>query len=485
MNTASLTPFERCLKLSSRIEPGDGRRVAAVGLLALVLMTAYYLLRPVREALILTEGSAELRSYAGGVQALLLVAFIPLYGALVRRVGARHVLRTLAMLAALQLVLFSGLAYAGITVGFAFFVWVGLFGVLMVAQFWALATDLFTVDSGQRLFGVLAAAIAAGAWLGARLASAGFPLLGPCGLMLASAALLGLTALVHAAVLRTSAPGAPAIAPWRPANAPGPAIGHWLGGLALIVRTPWLAAIALLVVLLNWITSAGEFVLADWLAERARTIAPGTEAAYIGQFMGHYSATISLTGFLVQVFIVSRVIRAAGLGGALLATPALFAAGFLAASIVPLFAVLECVMIAQRSLDYSLFGTTRSALLLAASREAKYHAKTAIDTVCYRIGDLLASLSIFAGVRLYAVDRREMLGLALALSLALAFTAWRAGRDYRRRAAAYHPHIAEGEAHDDDRRPDDAAGQPALSGPVSRRPRQDRRTHGAATLSPG
>ncbi|MGE0583124.1 MAG: NTP/NDP exchange transporter [Steroidobacteraceae bacterium] len=481
-STRPLSRFEQGLLLLTTVEPGDGRRVAALGLQALALMVAYYLLRPVREALILTQGSAELRSYAVGLQACVLLPLVPLYGALVRKVGARRVLGVLALHAAAQLALFCGLGLAGFAVGFAFFAWVGIFGVLMVSQFWALATDLLTVESGQRLFGVIAAAVAGGAWLGARIASACFAILGPYGLMLLSAALLCTAALASRWVVACAAPRIAHAAP--PLRDPGARrADRLLGGFAFIARSPYLAGIAALVVLLNWITSTGEFVLSGWLVEFARAQAPGAEAAFIGAFMGRYGASIALLGFLVQLLVVSRTIRFAGLARALLVTPVAFVAGFLLIGALPAFAVLQCVLITQKSLDYSLFNTTRSALLLPTDRDAKFQAKTTIDTVFYRLGDLLSTLSVFVGVRVLTASRAEFLALVLALSVGLTLAAWRVGREYSRRAAAYHRDCSpQGPLDDDDGREDRAPGQPALSRPAAGRARADRRAGRATPL---
>src|SRR5262245_53394900 len=88
---ARLTRFERCLGLFTKVVPGEGRGVGILALQAFTLMLAYYLIRPVREALILTEGTAELRSYAVGVQAVLLILKLPIYGQLVRRVATNRV----------------------------------------------------------------------------------------------------------------------------------------------------------------------------------------------------------------------------------------------------------------------------------------------------------------------------------------------------------------------------------------------------------
>ena len=188
--TEQLTAVERLLTLFTRVHPGEGRCVLLLCLQAFTLMIAYYLIRPVREALILTEGTAELRSYAVGIQALLLIVLIPAYGLLLRHVPSRRVYGLVNGFFALNLVFFFLLGQSGQRFSFAFFVWGSIFGVMAVTQFWAFATDLVDVQCGKRLFGVIAVGVSAGAWAGSRLAAAGFESIGPYGLMLAAAAVL-------------------------------------------------------------------------------------------------------------------------------------------------------------------------------------------------------------------------------------------------------------------------------------------------------
>ena len=186
---------------------GEGSAVVILFLQAFALMLAYYLVRPVREALILTQGGAEFRSYAVAVQALLLVLIIPAYSAWVRRIEARRIYLLVNAFFASHLLLFCLASLAGWRIGFAFFVWCSLFSVMAVTQFWAFATDLFSVHSGERLFGLIAVGVSAGAVAGAQLSAALFDAIGPHGLMLASAAALSL-ATALAARARTAIPDA-------------------------------------------------------------------------------------------------------------------------------------------------------------------------------------------------------------------------------------------------------------------------------------
>ena len=118
------------------------------------------------------------------------------------------------------------------------------------------------------------------------------------------------------------------------------------------------------------------------------------------------------------------------------AAMALIHAGYLLVGIVPAFLLLQSVLVVQRSFDYSLLNTTRNALLLPMGREAKYQAKTAIDTFFYRTGDLLATGSIFVGLRLFDDARAQLVWLVAAISLALLLVAWLVGREYARRERA-------------------------------------------------
>ncbi len=156
--------------------------------------------------------------------------------------------------------------------GFVFFVWGSLFGVMAVTQFWAFATDLFNVQSGERLFGLVAIGISGGAFAGAQAASALFGAIGPHGLMLASAGALTV-AIALGARVRATIP--PAALGQCHAGEAAPGRGPWLGGFAVVARSRYLVGIAALVVLLNWITSAGDFVLSSWLVDIAGREAPG------------------------------------------------------------------------------------------------------------------------------------------------------------------------------------------------------------------
>src|SRR5207244_4931302 len=77
--------------------------------------------------------------------------------------------------------------------------------------------------------------------------------------------------------------------------------------------------------------------------------------------------------------------------------PAVSLLGYASLAFVPLLGLIRGVKVAENSLDYSLYNTTRKALYLPTSREAKYKAQQAIDSFFVRFGDVLSAGLVFAG----------------------------------------------------------------------------------------
>jgi AAA family ATP:ADP antiporter len=199
-------------------------------------------------------------------------------------------------------------------------------------------------------------------------------------------------------------------------------------------------------VLLNWINTTGEFVLADFVQKDAaqRAAASGgtlDKGALIAAFYGSFQFWVTLVGLLIQLFLVARIYRRIGVPGALVLHPVVVALGYgllafapLLAGFVPIFTLIRLVKIAENSMDYSLMNTTRHALFLPVDRDAKYEGKTAIDSFFWRVGDLIQAGVVFAGLHWFGwgVPQFALLNFALALvwiGLAVAI-----GREFGRKA---------------------------------------------------
>ncbi|MGH8443111.1 MAG: hypothetical protein ACRETF_09445, partial [Nevskiaceae bacterium] len=326
------------------VRPGEGAVVLLLFAQVFLLLFAYYLLKPVREALILTEQSAEVRSYALAAQALLLMAIIPVYTAVLRRIFPHyHLVPWITVFLAANLAAFLGAGAAGFEIGVPFFIWLGIFNVLIVAQFWAFAADLFSVESGERLFVLVAVGASAGAWLGALASKPLFGWFGLYGTMGVAIVLLlatvPMTPLARRRVPEGSRPAPEATAP-HPEEIRGV-----LGGFRVVLSDRYLRHIALFMLLLNCINSTGEYLLSRTVELHADALlAAGTiehAGQWIGAFYGDFYAWVNGVGIAIQLFLVARIFKRFGVGGATRVLPAVAALGYGLLAFVPLFSVIR------------------------------------------------------------------------------------------------------------------------------------------------
>ncbi len=426
-------PLEFVLGAFGEVRPGEGATALLLALNVFLLLTAYYLLKVAREPLILLGGGAEVKSYASVGQSVLLVLVATVYGWLSERVGRMTLIATVTLFFAMNLGVFWILGTRGVPLGVPFFLWVGVFNTVTVAQFWSFAAETYTDEQGKRLFPIVGIGSSVGAVGGAMLAE---PLIrrgSPFLLMLVAAgilvAALGLTLRVHRrqARLAESGPAKPAEEPLPPGNA-----------FALIARDRYLLAFAVMVLVLNMVTKTGDYVLDRMLvhdapaAAHALGVAP---AVYIGEFKSRYFEWINLLGVLMQLFVVSRVIKYAGLRVALVLVPIASVVGYGAALAAPLIGVLMVARIAESTLDYSLSNTTRQALWLVTSPEAKYKAKQVVDTFVMRAGDSLSAGLVWIGAQT-AMSSRTFIAINVGLTLAWLGLAVLLGRMYATREPA-------------------------------------------------
>src|SRR5436190_1498911 len=79
--------LEKVLSLFADVRAGEGFTGLLLMFNVFTLLTAYYIIKPVRESLILAASGAEIKSYTGAIQALLFLAIVPLYSGLANRVN--------------------------------------------------------------------------------------------------------------------------------------------------------------------------------------------------------------------------------------------------------------------------------------------------------------------------------------------------------------------------------------------------------------
>ena len=392
------TRTERFLSLFTTLRAGEGQAAYRLCLQAFVIMLAYYLLKVIREPLILADGSAELKAYTTAMQAVLLMAIVPLFARLYQRAssseGKHHLLSKTLLFFILNLLAFAVAYQQGWRIAIPFYVWLGIFSVMVLALFWAFAADLFNLKSGQRIFPLVAAAAALGALLGSGVASWLYLRMGYAGVMYCSALLLALPWWMSS----TTESQVPVDSKSH-VNAPPDAQSYpLLEGFQVVWRSQYLTLIAGFVMLLNLINTNGEYVLASFVTEHAHAAVMGSADsadAYIADFYSRYLFITMLLSFLIQLFLVSKIYDRMGIEKALYILPVLMLLNYGLIALFPILLVARSALIAENSIYYSLQTTTRHALFLPVSRKEKYIGKHTIDTFFFRLGDVLSGGFIY------------------------------------------------------------------------------------------
>jgi ATP:ADP antiporter, AAA family len=431
-------PLKRLLSVICNVRPGEGPGALILTINLFTLLGAYYLLKIVRESLILAEGGAEVKAYSSAAQAIILLGVVPLYGWIATHLNRNRLSRWATLFFASNLLIFYFVGQAGTRIGVVYYIWVGIFNVFTVAQLWAFATDLFSLEQGKRLFPLLGSGASAGAVAGAWIAGQLITPLGPYKIMLiALAALCICAALTRLAGYIITKRGG------EREKEKDQATLSSEGGFQLLLRDRYLMLIAILTVLLNIVSLSGDFIFGKLLVDQTNHVV-GTAAslmkarkAYIGFYYASYYGWTNAVSLIIQTFLVSRIYKRFGVRGSLFVLPVISRATFVTILANPILQVVRVLKIAGNSTNYSLQNTVRAALFLPTSREAKYKAKAASETFCVRLGDVLQAGVIFIGTSLH-FRVRAFAGMTLPITLLWIFVAFRLYQEHKRRVPEFH-----------------------------------------------
>lgn len=402
------------------------------------LLTGYYVLRPVRDAMgasgdveaVFPTAAVEWASARGWslgdltLQLLFTGTFIamvllqPAYGALVSRFPRRVFLPVLY--AIFIACLFAFYFIFGREVpgrGAAFFIWVAVFNLFAVSVFWSFMADIYSDIEARRLYGFIAAGGTIGGFLGPLITRGLVNQIGVPNLLLVSASLLAVCVfcilrLGRWARLREQTRGRPSAE-----DAMG---GSMLAGLRLLRDVPLLRAMA---VLMFFGVGVGT-LLYNEQAAIARLYYPGDEARTA--YYANIDLAINLVTILIQVFLTRPLLVRYGVGPVLLIPATAILIGFAALTASPLPLLVAAVQIATRAGEFSLAKPARETIYTRVDREIRYKAKAVIDTAVYRGGDLFF---VWAHKFLAAFGSSAVFAAGLAVAGGMTFGAWRLIRE--------------------------------------------------------
>jgi AAA family ATP:ADP antiporter len=388
---------------------------------------------------------------------------VPAYGALADRLPRRKLLNAVTGFFVVCLVAFYAATRAGLPIAVVFFLWAGIFNLMILTQFWSFANDLYTKDQGERLFPIVAFGGSLGAVLGGAVTAQLIPLVGVPQLLLVAAALLGIAALIGNTVDARERARCEAGIPSRFTTEKLPAAtGEYLvqtgtgsekltvsmtgtsggkrGTFRLVFQDRYLLLIALMILVLNLVNTTGGYILDRTVTQAAATaVANGTsgglsEAEYIGAFTSNLFFAVNLLGLVLQLFVVSRLFKYFGVSVAVLVLPLISLTGYSLLAFMPVLALVRWVKIAENATDYSLQNTVRNVLFLPTSREQKYKAKQVIDSFVVRVGDVLSAALVYVGTTQLMLGARGFARVNLIFVVIWLVLAVLAGRGYVRKA---------------------------------------------------
>ena len=440
---ASPTPAERFLRLFTAVRPGEGRIALLMFANVFLLLCGYYLLKPLREGWLAISGvgnlgSMEVKTYTSFAQTLLLAGVATGYGRLVQRWPRRVLITRVTLFCMANIVVFWLLQpdfLVGHTpaIGLAYYIWVGMFGAFIVAQFWAFAADLYPAEAGKRLLPMIAIGATSGgmvgAWLEGRLVA--WELLDPRYLLLAALPFLA----VSIALTRRVDDAVGGVGKQVGARPEGKKL-EGRGALAMVLSSRFLLAVAIVTLLLNCVKTLGEGVLfkqavaqfvegealaAGMTGEAARAYArAGTTAFY-----GNFYFWVNALALVLQAFVASRLLRFGGFGALFLLLPVAALTSYATMWILPVLWVITSMKVVENATDYSIQNTARHVLWLPMSQEVTFKAKPTIDSLFMRAGDGLAALTVLLGHQVFSAPDRSYFAVNISLTLVwLALAVW-------------------------------------------------------------
>lgn len=347
------------------------------------VLSAYYIVRPVREALGSMEGATRLKYFFLAVFLTMLVA-VPLYAWIVGRFKRARLVPIVYRFLAFNLVGFSFALRLPdeVVVRYvapAFFVWVSVYVMFLTSLFWSVMADVFTRERGKKLFGKISACGTAAAIVSSLVVGQTAELIGPANMLLASAALMEIGLFCFRQLNLTNA--SPSAATEESQRSSNP-----FAGFAQIVRSPYLRTI----LLYTFATTLCSTFLYMRQADMFKAAWPD-HAQRTAIFARMDSATLVLTALLQAVLATPLIGYSVGLAMCIL--PMVFAVGCGSLAATSSLWILVGTVVLSRACTYGLSVPAIGVLYTVVSRDEKYKAKNIIDTLVIRGGDAFTSWS--------------------------------------------------------------------------------------------
>jgi AAA family ATP:ADP antiporter len=387
------------LKNASKIKEQEIKAVIFSFLFVVVLMSAYYILRPVRDAMASDWTDAEV-SWLWTLNFFISTAIVALYGSMVSKFRFRLLVPTIYGIFAISFIIFYALGSVfedRTLIDKSFYVWVSVFSLFHISVFWTFMSELFSKEQSGRLFGIIAVGASVGGLIGPSITAFFSVSLGADNLMLIASMMLliPIPIIFYLQSLKSKELNNEVL------DIPGSNQsigGNPLAGFKMFFSNPYLLSIGLFIFLYTGISSFVYFELKNLLSDFSRS-----ERSVIWAQM---DLAVNILAISTGLFATGRIVTKFGMPATIAMVPIMICIGLLVLAISPLLGVVMVLQIIRRAGNYAVTRPAREMLFTLVNQETRFKAKPVIDIVAYRGGDMLTAW-LFTGLT-------QGLGLGLA-----------------------------------------------------------------------
>jgi len=430
-----LSKTERILQIFTEVRSGEGATALLMFVNVFLILCAYYFIKPLREGWIAVSdisglSKMEVKAYSSFAQSIFLLFIVGWYGHLASRWDRATLITRATLFCISNMVIFwffqPGFFFEQLPLsGIVFYLWVGMFGVFVVAQFWTFCADIYTDERGKRLLPLIAIGATSGAAAGSWIVD----LLVDSGIVPTESLLIVATVPLFASIILTrvvdARQGSAALPePDRSVEAEveeqeqDQGLGFLLSGAKLVLVSRFILAAALVTLLTNWVNTNGENllfqVIQDALARQATEQGITDPQAILEftrdgttAFYGNFFFWVNIIALLLQSLVASRLLKYGGFAAILLILPVIALVSYTTMALLPVLVIVKMMKIAENATDYSINNTARHVLWLPVDSIMKFRAKPAIDTLYVRVGDGLAAFTVLVGVQFLSLATEQ------------------------------------------------------------------------------
>ena len=392
------------LNTASKIKEREVKAVVFSFIFVVVLMSAYYILRPVRDAMASDWTDAEV-SWLWTLNFFISTGIVALYGIMVSKFRFRLLVPVMYGIFAGSFIIFYvlGSIYEDrILIDKAFYVWVSVFSLVHISVFWSFMSELFSKEQSSRLFGVIAVGASVGGLIGPSITAIFSVSLGTDKLMLIASTMLliPIPIIFFLQSLKTKELNNEVLNTPISNQSIG---GNPLAGFKMFFSNPYLLSIGLFIFLYTGISSFVYFELKNLLSDFTRP-----ERSVIWAQM---DLAVNILAISTGLFATGRIVTKFGMPTTIAMVPIMICIGLLVLAISPLLGVVMILQIVRRAGNYAVTRPAREMLFTLVNQETRFKAKPVIDIVAYRGGDMITAW-LFTGLT-------QGLGLGLAAVAAI------------------------------------------------------------------